>query len=85
MAKITMYSTQWCPFCKRAEQFLQLKGYSEIDKISIDEQPEMREEMIDRSGRRSVPQIFLNDIHVEGYDDLVQLEREGKLDALLSN
>lgn len=85
MAKITMYSTQWCPFCKRAEQLLQLKGYSEIDKISIDEQPEMRQEMIDRSGRRSVPQIFLNDIHVGGYDDLVQLEREGKLDALLSN
>lgn len=84
MSKITMYSTQWCPFCKRAEQFLQIKGFSKIDKISIDEQPAMRQEMIERTGRRSVPQIFVNDFHVGGYDDLVRLDREGKLDLLLS-
>lgn len=83
MAKVTMYSTQWCPFCQRAEQLLQRKGVTELTKIEIDRTPAEREAMITRTGRRSVPQVFIGNTHVGGYDDLLALDRNGRLDALL--
>lgn len=81
-AKIVMYSTSWCPFCARARRLLDAKGaaYEEID---IDLQPGAREEMIARSGRTSVPQIFIGDTHVGGSEELYQLEATGRLDPLL--
>jgi glutaredoxin 3 len=80
---VVMYSTGWCPYCQRVRKLLEKKGvsYSEID---IESAPEKRAEMQARSGRRSVPQIFIGDTHVGGSDDLHALEAEGKLDALLS-
>lgn len=83
MAKVTMYSTQWCPFCQRAEQLLQRKGVTELTKIEIGRTPVEREAMITRTGRRSVPQVFIGNTHVGGYDDLLALDRDGRLDALL--
>jgi glutaredoxin 3 len=79
---VVMYTTGWCPYCQRARRLLEKKGvaYTEID---IDAGPEKRAEMQSRSGRRSVPQIFIGDHHVGGSDDLHALEAEGKLDALL--
>lgn len=84
MAKVTMYSTQWCPFCQRAEQLLQRKGVTELTKIEIDREPTERETMIARTGRRSVPQVFIGNTHVGGYDDLLALDRDGRLDTLLA-
>jgi glutaredoxin 3 len=84
MAKVTMYSTEWCPYCKGAEQLLERKGVKELNKISVDRNPAERETMIARSGRRTVPQIFVGDTHVGGFDDLSSLDREGRLDALLA-
>jgi glutaredoxin 3 len=78
-----MYATGWCPYCQRARKLLEKKGvaYTEID---IESGPEKRAEMQSRSGRRSVPQIFIGDTHVGGSDDLHELEAQGKLDAMLS-
>lgn len=78
-----MYTTAWCPFCKRAEAFLAAKGVQTIERIYVDAQPELRSEMIARTGRRSVPQIFIGDRHVGGYDDLVSSDRAGRLQGLL--
>lgn len=84
VAKITMYSTQVCPYCIRAKALLARKGITEITEIRVDLQPELREEMLARSnGLRTVPQIFINDLHVGGCDDLHALDHEGKLDPLL--
>ncbi|MDO8988739.1 MAG: glutaredoxin 3 [Sideroxyarcus sp.] len=85
MAKIIMYCTEVCPYCVRAEQLLQRKGFTEIEKIRIDLQPEMQEIMIQKTGRRTVPQIYINGEHVGGYDDMAALDRAGKLDAMLNN
>lgn len=85
MAKIVMYCTEVCPYCVRAEQLLQRKGIKEIEKIRIDLHPEMREVMIQKTNRRTVPQIFINDEHVGGYDDMAALDRAGKLDPMLAN
>jgi len=82
--QVTMYSTRWCPFCSSAEQLLSRKGVSDLVKIEVDRDPRAREIMIARTGRRTVPQIFIGDIHVGGFDDLSALEREGKLEALLA-
>lgn len=82
--QVTMYSTRWCPFCSRAEQLLLRKGVSNLTKIQVDLDPRARDIMIARTGRCTVPQIFIGDIHVGGFDDLSALEREGKLDALLA-
>lgn len=82
--KIQMYSTAVCPYCVRAEQLLKSKGVAEIEKIRIDLEPELREQMMQRTGRRTVPQIFIGATHVGGYDDLVALERAGKLEPLLA-
>ncbi|NMM27782.1 MAG: glutaredoxin 3 [Glaciimonas sp.] len=84
MAKVIMYNTQWCPFCQRAEQLLQRKGVTEITMIDIDREPGERVVMIARTGRRSVPQIYVGETHVGGYDDLSALDRAGRLDVLLA-
>lgn len=85
MAKITMYSTTVCPFCTRAEMLLKQRGVSEIDKIFIDRDPAQRDLMMERTQRRTVPQIFINDQHIGGYDDLAALDQAGGLIPLLSN
>ena len=84
MAKVVMYSTAVCPYCIRAENLLQRKGVQEIEKIRVDLQPELRVEMMEKTGRRTVPQIYIGDTYVGGYDDLAALDHAGKLDALLS-
>jgi glutaredoxin 3 len=85
MAKIVMYSTAVCPYCIRAEQLLQRKGITVIEKIRLDLQPELRISMVALTGRRTVPQIFINDQHIGGYDDLAALDQAGGLNALLAN
>lgn len=82
MATIVMYSTGYCPYCTRARELLTSKGVS-FQEIRIDEEPGKREEMISRSGRRTVPQIFIDGQHVGGCDDLYALENQGHLDELL--
>lgn len=84
MAKVLMYSTAVCPYCVRAEQLLVQKGVGDIEKVRVDLDPARREEMMARTGRRTVPQIYIGDTHVGGCDDLYALDREGKLDALLA-
>lgn len=81
---IKMYATAGCPFCVRAEALLARKGVGAIDKIRVDLDPARREEMMTRTGRRTVPQIFIGDTHVGGCDDLFALESAGKLDSLLA-
>ena len=81
--RLTMYTTSWCPYCSRARSLLTRKGV-QFDDIDVDAAPEKRVEMQSRSGRRSVPQIFIGDQHVGGCDDLHALEAAGKLDALLA-
>jgi glutaredoxin 3 len=84
MAPITMYSTEVCPFCVRAERLLRSKGVSEIDKVRVDLEPALRLEMVRKTGRRTVPQIYIGAVHVGGYDDLVALDRAGQLEPLLA-
>ena len=83
MPKVVMYSTAVCPYCVRAEQLLKSKGVAEIEKIRVDLEPELREAMMAKTGRRTVPQIYIGDTHVGGYDDLAALDRAGGLDPLL--
>jgi len=83
MAKITMYSTGVCPFCQMAERLLRSKGISAIDKVRVDLEPERRVEMMEKTGRRTVPQIYIGETHVGGYDELAALDRAGGLDPLL--
>ena len=83
-APVTMYTTSWCPYCSRARALLARKGVS-FEDIDVEAAPDKRAEMQTRSGRRSVPQIFIGDHHVGGCDDLHALEQAGKLDALLQN
>lgn len=83
MPKVTMYSTGVCPYCLMAEKLLHAKGVASIDKIRVDLQPERRVEMMEKTGRRTVPQIYIGETHVGGYDDLAALDRAGKLDPLL--
>ena len=84
MAKVLMYSTAVCPFCVRAEQLLTRKGVTEIEKVRVDLDPARREEMMQKTGRRTVPQIFIGETHVGGCDELYALEHQGKLDPLLA-
>jgi glutaredoxin 3 len=81
-ARVLMYATAACPFCQSAERLLLAKGVT-IDKIRVDLEPERRAEMTEKSGRRTVPQIWIGARHIGGCDDLYALEREGKLDPLL--
>lgn len=83
-ARVLMYSTGVCPYCLRAEALLKARGVEEIEKVRVDLEPERRDEMVTRSGRRTVPQIFIGETHVGGFDDLSALDREGKLTPLLS-
>ncbi len=80
---IVMYTTQVCPYCEMATRLLKSRGVTKIQKIAIDTDPAKRDEMIEKTGRRTVPQIFIGDVHVGGYDDLAKLDREGKLLELL--
>ncbi len=84
MAKIRMYATAVCPFCQRAEMLLKAKGVTKIEKIRVDLDPRQREEMMDKTGRRTVPQIYIGERHVGGFDELAALEHAGKLDSLLA-
>jgi glutaredoxin 3 len=84
MAKVVMYSTGVCPFCLMAERLLKSKGVEVIEKIRVDLEPQRRQEMMERTGRRTVPQIYVGERHVGGYDDLAALDRSGGLDPLLS-
>jgi glutaredoxin 3 len=85
MARIMMYSTRVCPYCVRAEQLLAKKGIAadQIEKIRVDDHPEQRAEMMRITGRRTVPQIFIGERHVGGFDDLAELDAAGELDPLL--
>lgn len=83
MAKVTMYTTAVCPYCVRAEMLLKQRGVTEIDKIRIDLDPQARAAMMERTGRRTVPQIYIGDTHVGGYDDLAALDRANQLLGLL--
>jgi len=79
---IVMYTTNWCPYCERARRMLKAKGAT-FEEVDVESAPEKRAEMQARSGRRTVPQIFIGEYHVGGSDDLAALEDAGKLDALL--
>jgi len=83
MSKVQMYSTGVCPYCQMAERLLRSKGVVEIEKIRIDLDPDKRDEMMSRTGRRTVPQIYIGERHVGGFDDLSALDRVGGLNPLL--
>lgn len=84
MAKIVMYTTEVCPYCVRAKQLLHNKGVTEIEEVRVDLQPELRIAMMEKTGRRTVPQIYIDGLHVGGYDDLAALNHAGELDKLLT-
>ncbi len=83
MPKVVMYCTEICPFCVMAERLLLKKGVKDLEKRRVDLDPDLREEMMRITRRRTVPQIFIGDTHVGGYDDLSALDRRGQLDELL--
>ena len=83
MAQITMYCTGVCPYCTMAERLLKRKGVELIEKIRVDLDPPKMAEMMEKTGRRTVPQIYIGDFHVGGFDDLAELDQEGKLEPLL--
>ena len=84
MNKVMMYSQRICPFCDRAERLLRSRGVENIEKIMIDMDIGQREQMLTRTGRRTVPQIYIGETHVGGFDDLVAIDRDGGLTPLLS-
>jgi glutaredoxin 3 len=84
-APVLMYSTGVCPYCVRAERLLHAKGVADIEKVRVDLLPERRQEMMARTGRRTVPQIYIGGTYVGGFDDLAALEHAGNLDALLAH
>ena len=84
MQNVRMYSTAVCPYCIRAEKLLRSKGVTEIEKVRVDLDTARRVEMMERTGRRTVPQIFIGDNYVGGCDDLYELEHQGKLTGLLA-
>jgi glutaredoxin 3 len=81
---ITMYKTAVCPYCIQAERYLKAKGVADIDYVRVDLDPALRQAMMQRTGRRTVPQIFIGAFHVGGYEDLVALDRAGRLEPLLA-
>lgn len=83
MSAVKMYTTAVCPYCQMAERLLTSKGVT-IEKVRVDLAPDKRAEMMERTGRRTVPQIYIGETHVGGYDELAALERAGKLDAMLA-
>jgi glutaredoxin 3 len=82
--RVSMYTAAYCGYCVRAERLLESKGVADIVKLRVDEDPALRTEMMKRTGRRTVPQIYIGDFHVGGYDDLAALDRAGRLDPLLA-
>jgi glutaredoxin 3 len=82
-AHVLMYSSGVCPYCTMAERLLKSKGVEEIEKIRIDLDPQQRDAMMQKTGRRTVPQIYIGDTHVGGFDDLSALDKLGKLEPLL--
>ncbi len=84
MNAVRMYTTQVCPYCVRAKALLKQRGVAEIDEVRVDLDPAQRERMIELTGRRTVPQIFIGDTHVGGCDDLVALDQRGGLLPLLN-
>ena len=84
MTAVVLYGTRFCPYCIAARRMLSRKGVSYKD-ISVDGQPAMRAELMQRSGQRTVPQIWVGDTHVGGFDDLQRLENSGRLDKLLTS
>lgn len=82
-APITMYTTEVCPYCLRAKALLKARGVTEIDEIRVDRDPTSRIAMIERTGRRTVPQIFIGGAHIGGCDDLIALDQRGGLLPLL--
>lgn len=85
MPKVVMYTSGFCPYCKMAESLLRSKGVDEIEKIRIDLEADQRDAMMKRTGRRTVPQIYIGDTHVGGYDDLSALDKTGELATLLAS
>jgi glutaredoxin 3 len=85
VAAVLMYCTSACPYCQAAERLLAQKGVADLTRVRVDLEPARRAEMDMKSGRRTVPQIWIGERHVGGYDDLYELERAGKLDALLQS
>jgi len=84
MSKVTMYTTGYCPYCNNAERLLESKGVKDINKIRVDENPELKIEMMEKTGRRTVPQIYIGEQHIGGFDDLRALDLAGELDPLLA-
>ena len=84
MQSVKMYTTAVCPYCIRAKQILKSKGVAQIEEIRVDENPEQRRAMMDITGRRTVPQIFIGQTHVGGCDDLMALDGQGGLTPLLN-
>lgn len=84
MVKVLMYCTEVCPYCVRAENLLKKRGVTEIEKIRIDLHPEQRDLMVARTGRRTVPQIYIGEHHVGGFDDMAELDSQGGLVPLLN-
>lgn len=82
-ARVVMYSTAVCPYCVMAERLLKSRGVENIEMIRVDLDPQQRMEMMEKTGRRTVPQIYIGDTHVGGFDDLSALDRQGRLDGLL--
>jgi len=82
-SRVMMYATAVCPYCLRAEALLRARGVTEIDKVRVDLEPGRRQEMMQKTGRRTVPQIYIGETHVGGFDELSVLDRDGRLAALL--
>jgi len=85
MAKVMMYSTGVCPYCTMAEKLLRSKGVAEIEKVRVDLDPARREEMMQKTGCRTVPQIYIGESHIGGFDELSALEKTGGLDVMLAS
>jgi len=84
MAKVLMYCTGVCPYCTMAERLLTRKGVAQIEKVRVDMDPQRMHEMMQKTGRRTVPQIYIDEFHVGGFDDLAELDQDGKLEPLLA-
>lgn len=84
MSKVVMYTTEFCPYCVNAKRLLSAKGAS-VNELRVDLEPDLRKDMMNKSGRRTVPQIWIGDVHVGGFDELWTLDRSGELDALLAH
>lgn len=85
MKPVTMYTTAVCPYCQMAKQLLARKGVTAIEEVRVDLDPEQRQKMMSITGRRTVPQIFIGETHVGGFDDMAALDRAGKLEPLLAS